>query len=155
LGQNASLEVGRLKEKNSALLQQLKRLNAELDSKITNMVPTRSEPVKPEVEESKLKSELECIQKMSAMYAKEIEGLNAKLQVQAGPQKVVDLERELQDTRQQQEAVQREIKATQKRSKDFEKLLAKTTSIKESEVSQLEVPTTLTDRAGEAPSQSH
>ena len=138
---NGSLEIGRLKERNSALLQQLKRLNAELDSKITNIVPTRPEPVKPEVAEGKLRSELECIQKMTAMYSKEIEGLNAKLQVKAGPEQLVDLTKQLQDCKQQQELVQREIKATQKRSKDFEKLLAKTTSLKESEVSQLEVRT--------------
>ena len=134
-----SIEIVKLKEKNNSLIQELKRLNSTLDIKMMSVNLSKPEQVTSEMEEAKMLHELECLNKMGAMYEKEIEQLKAKLQIKAGPDRVIELERQIGESKQAYEKNQKRIRDMQKKIKDIEKALEKAGSIKASDSEQYEV----------------
>ena len=117
----------------------MKRLNTDLDNKISHVNLEKPEPATAQEEEGKILQEIECLGKMGAVYEKEIEALNAKLKTRAGPDRVVELEKKIYDLKQKQDDMFKKKKVMEKKIKDTEKIFEKDSGNKASGNEQVEV----------------
>jgi len=127
-----------LKEKNDALLTELRRLNDALDSKLANGLP-KNEALKPEQEEEKINNEIECLKRICITFEKEIESLNSKVKLKAGPEKVIELEKKIVDGNKRSDVFMKNIKDLEKKVKDMDKEFEKDYNQKESGYDKNEV----------------
>ena len=122
-------------------MSELKRLSTELDSKLSRGMINKGETVRTEQEEDKLSSEIDCMRKMLSRYEKEIETLKGKVEVKTGPERVVELDRAIQQGQKKQEETNRRIKELEKKLKDTGKEFEKDSEDKETWSEKAEVRT--------------
>ncbi len=137
-----SAEIIRLKEKNDNLIEELKRLNSQLDSKLCTGVGTIKPAESTEnhsTDTGKIESEIECLQKMAVLYQKEIDALQGKLRIRAGPERVMELEKKIAAHHKKHEELAKKIKELEKKIKDTDKVFEKQTGLRESGNEKIEV----------------
>ncbi len=146
VAKRGSAEITRLTEKNNELIEELKRLNSDLDTQVAHVnFSARPPPAKfnRDEEETKIVHEIECLVKMGMVYEKELESLRGKMKVKAGPDRVMELERALVTGKQKQEQMAKKIKQLQLDVKKTEKFFEKDHDSQESGTLAIEVALSL------------
>jgi len=133
-------EIRRLTEKNAELIEQLKRFSEQVDTRMSKMKtkPNETPENSQEMTEQKILNEVECLIKMQGVYKTEIESLNAKLKLDLGPNKVIELEKKVAALSITRADLTAQIRKIEKNIKDLEKTIEKESHRKESEIPQME-----------------
>ena len=134
-----STEITQLKAKNDELFKKIKKLSKELDVKITHHSMAKHEEVKPQLAERKIASEIDCMGSMNIVYEKEVKQLKAKLNLMAGYRAVVQIQKKVSETCQQQGQMRSQIKELLTGIKGKAKELQKADRDKEMGAAQMEV----------------
>ena len=137
---NSSNEIYILKRKNAELIEELKRLNLELDVKLVKKVDNQ----KQENEEAALDNEMECFKKMKGVYEKEMALLKGKLKVDAEPERIIELQIKAKESAKLQDKLHKSIKEIEKKVKDMGKALEKQNASYEDSIYKTEVYTNIT-----------
>jgi hypothetical protein len=135
-----SQEFARLKERNQELMAKMKRLSEELDAQLSKRPREELKTTAPEVLEAQLQNEVECLEKMNRVYAKEVSNLKSKAAVKTDYQRIAELQAKVHEIATQNEALVRRKKTLERLIKDTGKRLDKERSQKDQAGPQSEVP---------------
>ena len=125
----------KLKKKNNTLLEDLKRFNNELSTKIAN----RADISKHDLSEENIGNEIDCLKKMMIVYEKELILLRSKERVNTGPERIVELQVKYQESQKSQEEILKRIKELEKKTKEMDKAFKKHQESNEDNAIKVEV----------------
>lgn len=131
------IQIGKLKEKNNLLLNQLKRLNSDLDTKMAVKKTVKEED--PKVYVAKLQNELECVLNITKTTEKDVEILKSKVQMKSGHETVLELEKKIAFAAETYSEMTNKLKELKKKINEHQKALVKASSVDEAEFIKQEV----------------
>ncbi len=112
-----------MKEKNATLVEDLKRLNHEIDTRLEHRNFKKTQEEHPEATQAKLASELECLDAETKTLTAERKILKKKLKVDSTYVRVVAFEKKLAGNHQRNQEIAKEIKDKQKKIEQDDKRL--------------------------------
>jgi len=135
------MEITLLKKKNDELIENLKRLNEQLNIKVTKFAQEKEkiEQENPNVLSAKIEHETECLKQFIKNYEIELEQLKNRLNINTDTITVVKIERKLNESKENNGKLLKKIKYLEKEVKDQEKLIEKSVKRIEDGVEQFEV----------------
>lgn len=130
-----SIEIIQLKKKNNKLIDDLKRLNHELNEKII----VKPEMKKPINEEANIANEIECLKKMNKLCEQEIITLKTKIKIDTEPDRIVELQRDVEENVKEQNYLCKNIKELEKKIRSMDKTFEKAQESNEDNLKNSEV----------------
>jgi predicted RNase H-like nuclease (RuvC/YqgF family) len=133
--------IFRLKERNSRLMFELKKLNENVSLKMSKIRKDNKRIPLPEKVEATLESQLDSLNGLIRVNSREIEGLRAKLERDAGAERAVELDKALKERARVQKDLAKQVREKTNAIHDLQK---RTERVQKGRDLELEVPCCVT-----------